>query len=94
MYGPLNPLQYALEFAGYSTTNKYETIHGNKIGARATEILADNNLFSLVAYRNDLQDQVARYYEKKRIAAEQKRRQDEEIQRKQAELQLFAARDV
>ena len=90
----IEPLQDALEFAGYSATNKYEMIHGNKIGSKAVSVLKSNTLLSLVEYRNELLNKMDAYNNRFKIAEEEKRRkeeikrrQDEENRRKQAKIQ-------
>lgn len=53
-----NDLHKVVEFLGYSNKNRYEIIHGNKIGTNASSLLKSPNLSSLVEYKQMLRNTI------------------------------------
>ena len=80
-----NRLKYALEFAGFSHNNRYETINGNVIGSRAASRLRALDLASLEEYRDTLQRQLDEFNQTKRYSDEIERKRQEELRRQEEE---------
>ena len=78
-------LKYALEFAGFSHNNRYETINGNVIGSRAASRLRAIDLASLEQYRDNLQKQIDEFMEAKRYSDELEGKRQEELRRQEEE---------
>lgn len=82
-------LPVAVEFLGYSNTNSYSMVHGNKIGSKTASVLKSLTLFSLVDYRQNVENKILAIENRAKQQQEEKRRQEAEIKRRAEDEQYF-----